>query len=51
MELWAELFSDWVGVLSFFVLAFILVMGAWFTWYFVSNMSQPPADEDSTTTS
>lgn len=37
MELWAELFSDWVGILSFGVIAFILVMAAFFIWYFMSR--------------
>ena len=35
MELFSELFSDWVGILSFGVLAFIIVMGAWFAWFFL----------------
>ena len=38
MELWAELFSDWVGILSFFVIAFIIGM-AIFMYRFVSKHS------------
>ena len=30
MELWAELFRDWVGILSFGVIAFVIVMTAFF---------------------
>lgn len=41
MELWAELFSDWVGILSFGVLAFILVIGAFYVWYFLSKSADP----------
>lgn len=37
MELWAELFSDWVGILSFGVIAFVLVIAAFFIWYFMSQ--------------
>lgn len=35
MELWSELFSDWVGILSFGVIAFILVMAVFFIWFFL----------------
>jgi len=42
MELWSVLFSDWVGIASFLVIAFMLAMGGWFTWYFITNMSQTP---------
>ncbi len=38
MALLNELFSDWVGVLSFGVIAFILVMAVYFTWYFIRHM-------------
>ena len=38
MELWSELFSDSVGILSFAVLVFILLMGCYFAWYFISHM-------------
>ena len=37
MELWSELFSDWVGILSFGVIAFILVIAGFFIWYFLSQ--------------
>lgn len=40
MELWSELFSDWVGILSFGVLAFIVVMGLWFAWFFLRNSGE-----------
>jgi len=38
MELWAELFSDWVGILSASAIAFTILMAFWFAWYFVSHM-------------
>lgn len=41
MELWAELFSDWVGILSFGVIAFMLVIGAFHLWYFLSKSADP----------
>ncbi len=37
MELWSELFSDWVGILSFGVIAFVLVIAAFFIWYFLTQ--------------
>lgn len=45
MELWSVLFSDWVGIASFLVIAFMLAMGGWFAWYFITNMSQATAAE------
>ncbi|MEZ5740705.1 MAG: DUF3149 domain-containing protein [Burkholderiaceae bacterium] len=42
MGLWGELFSDWVGILSFIVLAFIGVMATFFIWYFNRNMMRDP---------
>lgn len=41
MELWAELFSDWVGILSFAVIALTLVIGAVYLKMFLSNSSDP----------
>jgi len=38
MELWAELFSDWVGILSFSVIAFVLVMGVYYMWFFLKHV-------------
>lgn len=38
MELWSELFSDSVGIMSAAVIAFILVMAAYFAWYFITHM-------------
>ncbi len=34
MELWAELFSDWVGILSFGVIAFVIVMAIFFIKFY-----------------
>ena len=39
MELWAELFSDWVGILSFGVIAFTLCIAGFYIWYFLSHSS------------
>ena len=38
MELWSELFSDSVGILSAAVIAFLLLMAVYFTWFFITHM-------------
>jgi hypothetical protein len=43
MELWAELFSDWVGILSFGVIAFIIVMAIFFFFFFMGRSGDPKA--------
>lgn len=43
MELWSELFSDWVGILSFGVIAFIILMGLFFIFFFIGSSSDPKA--------
>ena len=40
MELWSELFSDWVGILSFGVIAFIIGMAIFFYKFFTSKMDE-----------
>ncbi|MGD2117500.1 MAG: DUF3149 domain-containing protein [Chromatiales bacterium] len=42
MELWAELFSDWVGILSFGVIAFVIVI-AIFMYRFVTGHTHDDA--------
>lgn len=42
MELWSELFSDWVGILSFLVIAFVIVIGVVFLSFFVGKSGQQP---------
>jgi NADH:ubiquinone oxidoreductase subunit 3 (subunit A) len=42
MELWSELFSDWVGILSFLVIAFIIGMAAFFLSFFMGKSHQDP---------
>ena len=37
MELWAELFSDWVGILSFGVIAVTLIIGMVYLYLFLSS--------------
>lgn len=44
MELWSELFSDWVGILSFGVIAFIIVMAIFFIRFFTGHMDDKPED-------
>jgi len=44
MELWAELFSDWVGILSFGVIAFIIVMAIFFIKFFTGHSHDDPQD-------
>ena len=38
MELWSELFSDSVGIMSALVIAFMILVAVWFTWYFITHM-------------
>ena len=38
MELWSELLSDPTGIMSALVIAFMILMGAWFVWYFINHM-------------
>lgn len=38
MDLWSELFSDSVGILSALVIAFLILMAVWFVWYFITHM-------------
>jgi len=40
MELWGELFSDWVGILSFGVIIFIIGMAIYFYKFFTSRMNE-----------
>lgn len=42
MELWSELFSDWVGILSFLVIAFIIGMALFFIRFFVGKSGDQP---------
>ena len=41
-ELWAELLSDWVGQLSLFVIAFVIVMAIFFIGYFLKKSGEGP---------
>ena len=41
MELWAELFSDWVGILSFGVIAFVIVIAVFFIKFFLGHIDDP----------
>jgi hypothetical protein len=40
MELWSELFSDWVGILSFGVIVFIIGMAIFLYKFFTSKMDE-----------
>jgi len=46
MELWGELFSDSVGILSALVIAFLIAMAVWFVWYFISHMMKDSEKPD-----
>ncbi|HMS79919.1 MAG TPA: DUF3149 domain-containing protein [Burkholderiaceae bacterium] len=41
----SRLFTDWVGWLSFLVIAFVVVMAVWFPWYFNRKMAESAAAE------
>lgn len=41
MELLTELFSDWVGILSFGVIAFIILMALFFIVFFMARSGDP----------
>lgn len=43
MELWSQLFSDWVGILSFGVIAFIILMALFFLFFFIGSSRDPEA--------
>lgn len=43
MELLTELFSDWVGILSFGVIAFIILMALFFIVFFMARSGDPRA--------
>ncbi|NNJ72758.1 MAG: DUF3149 domain-containing protein [Enterobacterales bacterium] len=40
MELWSELFSDWVGILSFGTIAVVIVIAAYFYVFFSKKMDE-----------
>ncbi len=44
MELWGQLFGDWVGILSFLVIAFIIGMFGFFLIMFVGKSGEKPKD-------
>ena len=43
MELWAELFSDLAGILSFGVIAFVIVIAGFFIKFFTGHMDDDQA--------
>lgn len=43
MELWSELFSDWVGTLSFGVIAFVTLIALFFIVFFMGRSGDPKA--------
>ena len=40
MELWSELFSDWVGILSFGVIMFVIVIAVFMYKWVIKNIEQ-----------
>ena len=45
MELWSELFSDWVGILSFGVIAFVIVIAVYLYRFFTTKMNENPEQQ------
>jgi hypothetical protein len=43
MELFSELLSDWVGILSFGVIAFTILIAIFFFWFFMARSGDPDA--------
>jgi hypothetical protein len=43
MELWSELFSDWVGILSFGVIAVVILIALFFIVFFLGRSGDPKA--------
>ena len=41
MELFRELFSDWMGILVFLVIAFMIAMGAFLFTLFIKKSKDP----------
>lgn len=41
MELFSELFSDWVGILSFGVIVFMILMAIFFIVFFMGRSGDP----------
>jgi Protein of unknown function (DUF3149) len=41
-ELWAQLLSDWVGQLSLFVIAFVILMAFFFIFWFLKKSGEGP---------
>ena len=41
MELLSELFSDWAGILSFGVIAFVIVIAIFFLIFFMRQSGDP----------
>ncbi|NND92102.1 MAG: DUF3149 domain-containing protein [Granulosicoccus sp.] len=51
MELWAELFSDSVGIMSALVIGFLILMALWFAWYFITHMMRDGEKNDESASS
>lgn len=43
MELWAELFSHWVGILSFGTIVFVILIALFFIVFFMGRSGDPKA--------
>ena len=43
MELWSELFSDWVGILSFGVIAGVILIALFFIVFYMGRSGDPKA--------
>ena len=40
MELWSELFSDWVGILSFGVIVFVIIIAITLYKWVMNNIAE-----------
>jgi hypothetical protein len=45
MEFWLEMFSTTTGLLSLFVIVFMLGMGAFFVTWFLKKSKRPPGGD------
>jgi hypothetical protein len=45
MKLWHDLLSTDYGLLSLGVIVFILIMAAWYIWFFMRKMALPPGEK------
>ena len=47
MELWSELFSDWVGILSFGVIVFVIIIAVYLYKWVQNNIERDEQRDNS----